>query len=358
MLSPSVNTTLNLLTLSLNEVTQLDSYAHTTGNLLVGKLPKDPAWLASVRSRVSMLGSAGASWIEDKPQIWANVLLQFCNYSSAIAGLANMQCSPGIRTNDQWVELLRSVLLSQLDSAIAATDVATQALASHRQAFSNIQPLLEQSINAGWAELASEEKQMVKIAAELQRLQDLVSSLQDALTTADISTGQSVTSTTVTMLYNVATEAGGSFSFLGMAVSAITVGKFYYDIISKNAEVADTLRSIATLQVQATEEAQAAAGSKMVLQLLYSLELTFASMGNSLPQISTLWRNERAKVQMVIDALKAGADASNYFDLLTLPTANANWHSIAGFARAIPALTGAAGPPVTLNPQAPIANVA
>ncbi len=351
MLSPSVNASMSLLTRGFNEVLQLDNYALSTGNLQVGKLPIDPAWLASVRSRVALLGQAGASWTRDKPEIWGSILLQFADYASAFAGVARLQQQPGITTAAQWIELLNTVLLAQLDKAVSATDAASQAIITHRNAFSAIQPLLEQSINEGWVELASEEQQMVRIAAELQRLQDLVNALQDSVTSSDISSGQSVILTTVKTLYNIATEAGGSFSFLGMAGSAVTVGKYFYDIIHTSSEVADTLQKIAALQVLATEEAQAAAGTKMVLQLLYNLELSFASIGDVMPQIVTLWQTERDKVQNAISALSAGADPANYFDLLTFPTANANWQSLARFATAIPTRIDQAGPPVTLDPQ-------
>ncbi len=354
MLSPSVNTALGLLTRSLNEVMQLDQYALTTNNILIGKLPQDPDWLAQVRNRVAMLGQAGSGWISAKPTIWSGVLLPFINYASTFSALAATQFNAGDNAGAQWSLMLRQVLLTQIDSAISGTQNAVDALATHRQTFADIQPLLAQSIQTGWTALADEEQQMTKIAAELQRLQDLVNTLQDSITATDISTGQSVVTTTVKTLYNVATEAGESFSFMGMLASAITVGKFFYDVISKTEEVGTTLQQIATLQVQASEEAQAAAGTKMVLQLLYDLELRFASMADVLPQIVTLWQDERDKVQSAIQALDAGADPGSYFDLLTIKTANANWQSIGRFANALPQVVTHAGPAVTLNPQDPL----
>jgi hypothetical protein len=353
MLSPSVNTTLGLLTRALNEVLQLDQYALTSNNILIGQLQEDPDWLAQVRSRVAMLGQAGSGWISAKPTIWSGILLPFINYASTFGGLAATQFNPGVSSATQWSALLKQVLLTQIDEAIAGTQSAAEALAEHRQAFADIQPLLSQSIDAGWAELADEEQQMTQIAAELQRLQDLVNSLQDSITSNDISTGQSIVTTTVKTIYNIATEVGESFSFMGMLASAVTVGKFFYDVISKTEEVSATLQQIATLQVQASDEAQAAAGTKMVLQMLYDLELRFASMADVLPQINMLWQGERSKVQAAIDALDAGADPSTYFDLLTLKTANANWQSIGRFTNALPNLLTHAGPAVTLNPQDP-----
>lgn len=140
-----------------------------------------------------------------------------------------------------------------------------------------------------------------------------------------------------------------------MAAAAFTVGKFYYDIITKTAAVGETLQQIAKLQIEASEEAQAAAGTKLVLRLLYNLELTFGRIVDVMPQIVTMWSTERDKVQQAIQALQAGADPATYFDIFTIPIANANWQAISKFAIAIPATKTTVGPPVTLDPQHPIA---
>jgi hypothetical protein len=354
MLSPSINVAKTLLAQTFNETLRLDSYSTTTNNTTIGVLPKDPDWLASVRSRLALLGQAGASWIQDKPNVWAPVLVQFTDYASAFAGVTKLQQAGQISGKDQWIDLLTQVLLTQLDKAVQVTGVAATALEEHYNTFKDIQPLLEGSINEGWAALRDEEQQMIKIAEQLTHLQDLVGSLEDSITAADISTGQSVVTTTVKTLYGIAIEAGESFSFLGMAAAVFTVGKFYYDIISKTEAVGETLQRIASLQLQASDEAQAAAGTKLVLKLLYNLELTFGRIVDVMPQISTMWSTERDKVQQAIQALKAGADPATYFDLLTFQVANANWQAIDSFVLAIPTIKTTAGPPVTLDPQHPL----
>lgn len=355
MLAPSINVANTLLAQAFNETLRLDSYSTATGNTTIGVLQKDPEWLASVRSRVGMLGQAGAKWIADKPEIWAPVLVQFTDYATSFASVADLQKKGLISGKDQWIKILNDVLLGQLSKAVAVTGTSGTALNDHYNDFKNIQPLLENSINQGWAALKDEEQQMIKIAEQLTRLEDLVVSLQDSITAADISTGQSVVTTTVKTLYSVATAAGESFSFLGMAAAAFTVGKYFYDVITKTDEVNKTLTRIAQLQLAASQEAQAAAGTKLVLRLLYNLELTFGRIVDVMPQLETMWTTEHDKVKATIQALQAGADPTTLFDLLTIPTANANWQTIDGFALKIPTLKTTAGPPVTLDPQHPIA---
>ncbi|MFI4983499.1 MAG: hypothetical protein ACHQIO_24370, partial [Nevskiales bacterium] len=264
MLSPSINVAQTLLAQGFNETLRLDSYATTANNTTIGVLAKDPDWLPSVRNRLALLGQAGANWIQDKPGIWGPVLVQFTDYASAFAGVATLQQNGRISGKDQWIQLLTQVLLVQLDKTIKLTGVAATALQEHYNTFKDIQPLLEGSINEGWAALQDEEQQMIRIAVQLTHLQDLVGSLEDSITAADISTGQSVVTTTVKTLYGIATVAGESFSFIGMAAAAFTVGKFYYDVISKTAAVGETLKQIGALQIEASDEAQAAAGTKLV----------------------------------------------------------------------------------------------
>lgn len=354
MLSPTIDSTDDLITQAYNEILGLDGYSQTAQSVMIGSLVPDPDWLAPIRNRVGMLAEAGGTWIADKPTIWGPLLVQFTDYATAFGGVAAQQQQGRISTPDQWIQILKEVLLPQLVASVSATTTTGTALQQHSESFKNVQPLLEESIDQGWAALAHEEEEMVKIASELTHLQDVVGQLEDAITRSDISTGQSVITTTVKMLYNITTGVAESFSFLGMAAGAVTVGKFYYDIIANTAEVGATLQKIGELQLKAGQEAQAAAGTKMVLRLVYDLELTFARIGDVVPQLETLWKTERDKVQSAIAALEAGSDPSSFFDIYTIPTANANWQAINTFALAIPNLQSTQGPPVTLDPQHPI----
>lgn len=356
MLSPSVNAANGLLTQTFTETLNLDSYSNGARSIFVGKLPLDPPWLTPVRERVAMLAQAGAAWTMDKPAILGGVITAFVDYTSTFAGVAQaggrLKGQPREIQTKTWIELLRDILLPALGAAVTATQTAETALIADYNKFKNVQPLLEDSINAGWQALADEEQQMVRIASELTHLQDVVEALAGKITGVEIASGKSIVSTTVTMLYNVATEVVGSFSFLSLATSVFTVGKSYYDIITDTEEIAETLQKIAALQLEASEEAQAAAGTKMILRLLYSLELSFGTISDVLPQVRTMWETEQQKVQALIEALEAGADPNNEFELLTVATANANWQAINAFAISLPTLKTDVGKPVTLNPQA------
>jgi hypothetical protein len=301
-----------------------------------------------------MLAAAGQAWRHDKPEVWAPVLTAFLDYASTFGGVAHRQAQGPPISSAQWQELIADVLIPAAQAAKSASDRAASGLRSHLQSFRDIQPLLEKSIDQGWAELASEESEMVAIAQQLGRLEDQVESLQDSISAAEISQGQDVVTSTVQTLYNIATEVGESFSFLSMFTAAFTVGKTYYDVITATEEVADTLQQIGELQIQASQEAQAAAGTKLVLRLVYDLELALGSIIDVLPLMSTMWAQELDKLRAAQAALIAGVDPASYLELLTVPTANANWQAISGFALAVSGMKGSQGPPVVLNPQNPL----
>jgi hypothetical protein len=354
VLSPEINFSDGLLTEAFNQTLRIDSYAQKSNSLMIGKLKEDPQWLVSVRGRVAMLGEAGAAWTQERPEIWGSVLLQFPEYTSVFGAVAEMKASGELKTKQQWIDVLEQTMLPQLKQAVAATDEAAVKLQTRLQSFKSIQPLLEESIEEGWAELEHEEKAMVEISSQLAHLQDLVASLERSISSTELSSGQSIVQNTVKTIYDIASEVTVSFSFLSMAASVYTVGKTFYSIISGIAEISETLDKIGELQLKASGQAQAAAATKMILRLVYEMELAFARIGNTLPQIATLWRTEQEKVRSAISALRSGVEPSLYMDLVTVRVANTNWQAINSFAQTIITPKTEEGPPVVLNPQEPL----
>ncbi|MVX98881.1 hypothetical protein GP924_26495 [Enterobacteriaceae bacterium 8376wB9] len=325
MLSPTICDAQELPINSFNNMMQLDRYAFTCSNTLIGKLPDDPDWLASVRNRVSMLSDTGNDWVNDRLGIRGSILLQFPDYAAAFA-VVHVTAQENNLSRDQWLELLKDVLRPQLTKAVKDRGTAVDSLKTHPQAFANIQPLLVKSINEGWNALGQEEQHMQKIAAKLQPLQDLVASLQSSIASEDISTGKENATTTVNLLYKVATgTAEDSISLMDMASIAITLGKYFYEEIEDTADVASTLKEIADLQIQVSDAAQAAAGIKLFLQLLKNLGLTFSQIVKGAFNLQTLWSEQLNSVNGTINAFEANADPSQLFDLVMLSTANANW---------------------------------
>lgn len=350
MLSPVVHDTRELITRVFNEVIALDKYSIGNNNIVIGKLPNDPEWLIAVRKHVESLGTIGARWIQKKAEVWSSILGLFPSYTSAIESLAEIQKTQGIQ-KDQWPDLLEELLLTQLNKAVQVSEDAEKVFKSEFNDLRGMQPSLEKDIEAGWEALAEEEESMIKIAQELTKLQDTVSSLEDEITSADISAGKSVFQTTVTLMYKVVTSAEMSFSFLSMASSAFTVSKFFYDVISDTDKIDQALEEIAKYQTEASEEAQALAGTKSVIQLVYKLEESFLSIQDVVPQLTKMWESERDKVKIVIDGLKAGADPSKYFQLETLSTSSENWKEINDFTLNIPKMIQISDKSVELDPS-------
>lgn len=351
LLSPAISEVENALTSALNEILQIDNYAFTCTNLRIGKLDKDPDWLATARERIGMFSSLGSSWINDRPDIWSSVLVQFPDYASAFASLATVRAQGKADSSAACITLLKQVLRPQLQQAAAVTGQAIEKLETHYNDFRNRQGLLQESINQGWAELADEERQMVAIAEKLGELQATVNDLEQEITADAISGGKDYTSSAVSICYELVSTAGASVPYLSIASLAFTVGKSFYDLIADSQKVDDLLEQIGALQLEASDEAQAAAGTKGVLQTFYELEKSFLAIKDDvLPAILTMWRNELDKVGSVVEALEAGAEPDECLSIVTIPTSNANWNQIGRFATDTANLQRTMGKPVTLTP--------
>ena len=354
MLSPNLNDTKTLLTTATNEIVQLDSYAYGCQNTTVGVLADDPDWLTSVRSELASLTTCGNNWFLAKPDLWSQALTQFIDYASSIEAISSMQAAGKLTTSAEWVDVLKTVLLPVLEQAQTSTASSDTQIQDQYDAFKAIQPSIENSINQGWEALADEEEEMVKIAAAIGSLQSSIQSMQSDIDSTMLSDGKSYVSSAVSISYKLLSTAGDSIPFLSVASMAITIGKGFYDLITETDQIVDDLEEIAKLQLEATEEAQAAAGTKSVLQMLYQMEIQFTSIQDTLPAITAMWTSESEKLSAVIEGLEAGADPDSYLELTTLSTASANWQALSEFTQDIVALKSEYGSAVTLEPgQAP-----
>ena len=350
MLSPQINSVCTNLTNCFGQLESINSFAYTSNNTMVGYLADDPDWLSSVRSRIGMLSDSANGWFESEPDIRKNLIIPFINYATTFSSFADQVSKGGIKTSSEWTNLLNSVLVTTLDDCIDKTQNASKLLSNSFQPFKNVIPLIDQSIREGWSELAAEEKQMVALATALGALDQEVSNLQDKLTSDMISSGKSYVSSEVSIIYKLVSETGASVSFLSMASLALTIGMGIYNAVKASQKIADCLNNIANLQLKASQAAQAAAGTKLVLQLLYKMDIEFSGISDQTNALVSLWQNEKQKIQSVISALEAGAKPANYLDLMTLPVAHSNWQAICDFATKLSVFKTTSGEPVTLEP--------
>lgn len=346
MLSPNVMTVGDLFAEAYSNIKKADSFAYAGMNTFVGKLSPDPDWLEPVRTRISMLSNVCATWQQQKPNIWSQILLPFANYYTTFSGFAEAAKDFG-DDKDAWLEALDQ-LKQELTTAKSATEVAEGQFEMRIKNIKNVESLLETSINDAWAALAEEEKQMVELASEITHLQDQVDQLQDSITNAEISSGKSYIQTAVKISYTLVSTAGAEIPYLSIAGLVFTVGKLAYDMIVTDKEISETIDKIIDLRVEVTEEAQAAAATKAVIHLINNLDKSLLSIQSQLPHFRDMWSTERDKINEAISAINSGADPRYYFDLQTMPSAVQTWKTLADY---IPKLTQTPeqGKPITLS---------
>ncbi|AEY67470.1 hypothetical protein [Clostridium sp. BNL1100] len=345
MLSPNVNDTLDMLVEVYNDILEISSYGISCNSLVIGHVSEDPEWLIAARDRTLKLRAVMNKFIQKKPDILSNILEPFINYQTLFK--AFVDGSKDINTKEQWLEFL-ALLCDSLSAAIQKTDAANSQFTEAYDDINNYQFLLEESINEGWEELASEEQKIVKFAEALGKLEESVQNLGVNLTASDIRSGQSYIQSMATMAYGIIVGNMTAVPYLSFVSVIFTLGKSFYDVINTSDEIQNQLGEIVNLQNSISETAQAAAITKSVIQVLDNMVKSFLKISKSLPKLSLMWNGELTKVKNAIDAVHSGSDPKLLFDLQTIGISEASWETIVGFVDRIrkPVQTGDA---VTIN---------
>ena len=341
MLAPNVNDTCDQLAAAYNNIIKLDALAFASMNTLVGTLQPDPTWLGKIRNRIALLSSAGAQWQKNKSTIWSEVLSPFNNYYSLFSGFTAACGSLGDDAA-AWNAMLTQ-LSNQLSEASKTTDAAEAAFQIEVENIRNIETLLSECLDTAWVELASEEQTMITLASEIGSLQKKLTDLESNLSATEISDGKTYIKSTLTIAYSVLSSAGTSIPYLSIAGLIYTVGDLAYNMIVTDSEISDTINKIVALRNEVSEEAQAAAMTKAIIQLINDFDKKLLAVEQQLPSFSALWETEKVKVDQLISAINAGARPTEVISLITMPTAEASWKQFSDLVSAMVSATCSGG---------------
>lgn len=329
MLCPNVMTVGDMLSSAYSNIKKTDSFVFGCMNTSIGYLSPDPVWLGQLRSRMSMLRDTCAIWQQDKPDIWSQMLLPFVNYYTLFEGFTKASKDFG---NDReiWLSSLTQ-LKNELTVGKNAAQIAENQFQKHINDLKNLEVLIVSSVNDAWKALGKEEEQIVKLASEITHLQDEINQLQEEITSAEISGGMGYTKSVVKIGYSILIEGSTAVPYLTIAGLVFTVGELAYDLISKSVSIRKSLEKIAQLQLEATQEAQAIAATKAIIQLITNLRLNMVALKDNMPDFSNMWSNEIEKIDQVINAINSGVDPSIYIDIKSMPSALATWKTLSDF---------------------------
>lgn len=348
MLSPDVPDTLDKLTTAYSGILGVDSFAVTCQSIQVIPLPDEPNWLPPVRTEFQQLADASASWQSQRKSVLASILVAFQSFSATFSGVSTLD--PGKGDAQFWIKILQETLLPAGAKSLAAVTAADQALDTRLEDFHSVLPAMDKSIAAGWRTITEEEQAMLALTEKLGELNQSVEGLGGKLTSDAISTDKAVAQTAVTLLYGAAaagTEA--AIPVLGLVVAVYTIGKSFYDLVADDDQLIATIGQINQLKAQLSGKALGLALTKSTLQTLYNVEKQYLALRDALPALIDLWKAQQDKVQNAINALNSGARPDQYFDLLTLQIALANWQAIGEFVGKIAKADITVGEPVTID---------
>lgn len=346
MLAPNVNDVIDNLALAYSTVTRVDAFAYASMNTAIGKLSPDPDWLGPMRQELVLLSNAGAQWQQKKPAIWTPLLAQFPSYASLIGAFADVAEQMG-NDKEAWLAAL-SQLSNALLTAANASKAAEGEFVLQVNNLNNIERVFDSSLDKAWAALASEEQEMTELAMQVGALQTRLANLEANLTAGEISSGASYIQSSVSIAYTLVSSVGVSVPYLSIVGLLFTIGKTAYTLIEADKQIDETISKIVELRNEMSVEAQAAAMSKAIIQLITSFDKNLAAVGRQLPAMSAMWSAENDKVVAAMQAIKAGAVPSYVVDLVSLPSAAATWKTLADFVTKLLAIPEM-GQPVTLT---------
>ncbi|WON73723.1 hypothetical protein [Nitrosospira sp. Is2] len=351
MLSPNVNNATDQLARGYSIIRQVDAFAFASMNTRVGRLSPNPPWAAVARQSIELLSQAGEQWQAEKLDIWTPVLNQFINYATLFSRFAQVASSVG-DDKDAWMDILNT-MSAALATGKNVTRAAEGQFTLQINNLNNIRQALDASIATAWNSLASEEQAMTDLATQVMALQGQFNRLGGTLSSAEISAGKNFIQSSVTIRYTVVSAAGVEVPYLAIAGLLFTVGKMTYDLIVTNKEIDQTIGRIVRLRVNMSENAQAAAISKAVSQLIDNFDKSMLEMNSQMPPIAAMWEAEQTKVGQVINAIYAGATPHQIGDLVAMPSAAASWNTLSDFCVKLSQLTKI-GHPVTVTTTRPV----
>lgn len=345
MLCPNVIDLSDELSCSWSTILQVDALAYASMNTLIGTLSPDPSWLSQIRTRLSLLSDAGAQWQKTRAAIWAETLSPFNSYYALFSGFTAASSDLGDDA-ETWVQLLQE-LSTQLTSAADKAKQAEQDFSDQIDNLQNVEKLLSDSLDEAWQQLSSEEQIMIDLAAQIGSLQDQLDNLQDNLGSSELKSESSYIKSSVSITYSVVSSAGDSIPYLSIASLLYTIGNLAYDLIVADQEISSTISKIVSLRNEASKEAQAAAMTKAIIQMINRFDKQLVAIQAQLPAFSAMWEAEQQKVEQVIDALNAGAQPSLVTSLVSMEAAEATWQQLSDFVTRI-AMAPESGGSVTI----------
>ena len=329
MLSPNIIAVTDNLTQAYLTIRQTDAFAYASIGTSIEKLSPDPEWLGLIRSQLKLLSNAGAQWQQKKPDIWSPILSQFPNYSTLISSIADVVHD--LKNNKElWLKFLYQ-LSDSLEISKNLTKTSEEQFILQIKKLKNIQQVFNTTLDEAWDTLANEEQEMNDLAIQVTTLQDKVSSLEANLTSSEISGGKNFIQSTAKISYTLVSSVEFSIPYLTVASLAYTVGQTLFDIIATDKEIGETLSKIVKLQTQLSEEAQAMVMIKAIIQLINNFDITIAKINYQFPTISTMWANEKTKVDQAISAIQAGAIPEQMIELVSIPVAAKTWTNLTDF---------------------------
>lgn len=306
MLAPELTVVSEDLAQGYDTFLKTDSFSYSATNTRIGSLSPDPDWLSSIRTDFRQLLAPANRWQETRPDIAVGILTPFTSHSSLMSAVSEMSAEIG-NNKEAWRDILFKVENS-LETAQASSRKAQDAFKAQIKKFTSVEVALSANIDKAWRQLETEVVNMTAIAHEVGVLNERVNNLTATLTPLDyLESNRPLVQTSITTAYTLISTAGtAAVPYLAIARLAFSVGKGLYDLVNNDLEISKSLKKIAKLRTKASQQAQAAAMSKAIIQLINDFDKALLAVGNALPNFDRIWAEQIKLVRLTASQLESG----------------------------------------------------
>lgn len=345
MLSPDRTETLDELTDIANLWARLFAFSRALQRARIGELNPEPPWLKSARGALAQNNADVEQFFLAAPDITTSVVHPFSKYAAAFRTFSQLATSGSDQSADALIELL-TLLMNDIDGACSTIEDGNKKLNGIVAQFGEGHKAMVAAVTAAQLAHEKEHAEITRTAATIAGLEERIAGLSSAMRSSDLAAGKTFIETEVDLLVPFFLGAAESVPFIGIGLTALSIGIDLVETIENSIEIEDALNKLYDALVQQAEEIQAVSAIHSVLQVLTRLNNQYQAAAKRGPRIKVLWHGEWEKLRVLREGLRAGADPSKEPDLTQLNETANRWDELAAITKNMLQLTTAGGPPI------------
>lgn len=317
----------------------------------IGQLPENPDWLTNAHRALAENRDVGNRWHLKAPAIKAPIISAFIQYSSSFEAFVQLADI----TNDQsaidtMVSMLQT-LVDQIDGILTSIHPSAHVMASIADDFASVHTAMTQAADAAKVANVENQKALIKSAAAIAQLKQKIDDLSGDLKSDAISGGETIIENQIELIFESVAESG-AIPILGTGLVIFSLIIDIVETIEASVEITEAIDELNEAMKEEALEVQTAIALQGVLVAFDRLNTLYIEAQQPGPKLALIWKEERDKLSLTIDALKSGAQPTEMMALHQLADAKSVWVKLSRFAQTLQTLEASQTAKATLKVSA------